>query len=148
MAMRVDSREGGRRRGPGRALRAVVAVASLALACDATNAAKPIAVDVSREEFMRKPPGSYLILDVRTSREYAAGHLDNALNVSHDQLEAQLPRLQQYAGVPVLLYCKTGGRAGKAAETLSKAGFTNLNHLEGDFDGWVEAGLSVVKDGP
>lgn len=148
MGMRLDSSKAGRRRGFGRARHAVVVFALLALACDAPNAVGPIAADVSREEFTQRPPGSYLILDVRTSQEYAAGHLDGALNISHDQLEAQLPGLRQYASVPVLLYCKSGKRAGKAAETLSKAGFTNLNHLEGDFDGWVAAGLPVIEDGP
>lgn len=123
-------------------------LACLLVACDGASGPKPIAADVSHAEFLSKPIGSYLILDVRTPAEYAAGHLDNALNVSHDQLEKQLPRLQKYAAAPVLLYCKSGGRAAKAAETLSKAGFTNLNHLTGDYEGWVAAGYPVVENGP
>ncbi len=116
------------------------------LACEAADA--PAVAEISREEFAKQPPGSSLILDVRTSAEYAAGHIKNALNIPHDVLAERLPQIQKYAGVPVVVYCRSGGRAAQAVEVLTAAGFTNVRHLEGDMDGWSAAGLPVKTDGP
>lgn len=104
------------------------------------------ATEVAREAFGKQPIGTYLILDVRTPQEYAAGHLKNALNIPHDRIADRMPDLRRYANAPVLVYCKSGKRAAMALEELEKAGFTNLNHLTGDMDGWLEAGYPVTKD--
>ncbi len=45
----------------------------------------------------------------------------------------------------VVVYCRSGKRAGLALETLSKHGFTRLSHLEGDMQGWLAAGRPVEK---
>ena len=37
---------------------------------------------------------------------------------------------------PVYLYCKVGGRSGKAAKKLKEAGFTKVYDLKGGFDKW------------
>lgn len=115
---------------------------------DQQNGGKPVAAELALEEFIRQPPGSFLILDVRSPEEYAAGHIKNALNVPHDRLAERMSQIQKYASVPVVLYCKSGRRAALAAEALSQAGFTNLHHLTGDMDGWIAAGYPVAKDGP
>lgn len=116
------------------------------LACNGKDA--PAVTEISREEFVQTAPGSSVVLDVRSPEEYAAGHVKNALNVPHDRLAERMSDIQKFASVPVVVYCKSGGRAGMAIEELRKAGFTNLRHLTGDMDGWIEAGYSVAKDGP
>lgn len=126
----------------------VVIPVLVALACEASPSPKPVVTDVSQQEFMSQKPGSYLIFDVRTPEEFAAGHLDDAMNIPHDHVADQLPQIQQYAAKPVLLYCRSGNRAVKTAEVLAKAGFTDLHHLTGDMQGWEAAGLPVVKGGP
>ncbi len=117
------------------------------LACEASQSQKPITTEVSQQEFTSHRPGDYLVLDVRTPQEYAAGHLENAMNIPHDRLAEQLPQVQKYAAAPVLVYCQSGKRAGMAAETLAQAGFSNLHHLTGDIKAWKEAGLPLVKEG-
>lgn len=117
------------------------------LACEASQSQKPITTEVSQQEFTSHRPGDYLVLDVRTPQEYAAGHLENAMNIPHDRLVEQLPQVQKYAAAPVLVYCQSGKRAGMAAETLAQAGFSNLHHLTGDIKAWKEAGLPLVKEG-
>lgn len=118
------------------------------LACEASQSQKPIVTEVSPQEFMSHRSGDFLILDVRTSQEYAAGHVESALNIPHDGLADRLAEIQKYAATPVLVYCQSGKRAGLAAETLAQAGFNDLHHLTGDMRAWNEAGLPVVKDGP
>lgn len=123
-------------------------VVLLALVCGASGARAQTAVgEVSREELMSRPPERFLILDVRTPEEFAAGHIAHAVNIPHDQLAARLAEIRSHAGDDVLLYCRSGRRAGLAAETLSKAGFTKLHHLTGDMQGWEAAGLPVEKSG-
>ena len=116
-------------------------------ACSGEEAGSaPAATEISREAFGSRPVGSFLILDVRTPEEFAAGHLKNALNIPHDRLDERMSDFRKYANVPVLVYCKSGRRAERAIEVLSEAGFTNLNHLTGDMDGWLEAGYPVTKE--
>lgn len=91
---------------------------------------------------MLETEGSVVLVDVRTAEEYAAGHIPGAINIPHDQMAARAGSLP--AGKPVVLYCKSGRRAGLAAEVLEKAGRTGLSHLQGDFQGWAASGLPVA----
>jgi rhodanese-related sulfurtransferase len=86
-----------------------------------------------------------VVLDVRTPAEFAAGHVPGARNVSHDQLAAKLPELDELKDKQVVLYCRSGRRSQLAAETLSKAGFTKLRHLEGDYLAWEEAQRPIER---
>lgn len=45
----------------------------------------------------------------------------------------------------VLLHCASGGRSALAARTLAEMGYTDVAHLEGGMDAWVEAGEPVVN---
>ena len=57
-----------------------------------------------------------LVLDVRTPAEYAQGHLDDAVNIPVDELEARLGEIP--ADRPVLIHCRTGIRAERAYKLL------------------------------
>lgn len=101
--------------------------------------------DVTREELRAQleGPAAPLVLDVRTPEEYAAGHVPGALNLPHDQAAARLEELRPYRDRTIVLYCKSGRRAGIAADVLAQAGFGPLRHLAGDMPGWISAGLPV-----
>lgn len=86
-----------------------------------------------------------VVLDVRTPEEFAAGHVPGARNVSHDQLAANLDQLASLKDKQVVLYCRTGRRTALATETLKSAGFQNLRHLEGDYQGWAAANRPIEK---
>ena len=82
-----------------------------------------------------------LVLDVRTPEEFAEGNVPGAINIPHDQVGARLAELAGAEDGEVVLYCRSGRRAGLAAGTLAEAGFKRLLHLEGDFPAWSAAGL-------
>lgn len=71
-----------------------------------------------------------LVLDVRTPEEFADGHLPAAVNVPIDELPARLAEVDQLAGGdkarPVVVYCASGARAGKAKSVLERAGHTRV----------------------
>jgi rhodanese-related sulfurtransferase len=86
-----------------------------------------------------------VIIDVRTPAEFQQGHVPNAINVPLSEIIDNPAILNASKGKPIVLYCRSGYRAGKAAEALHKDGHQNLRHLEGDMQSWLKAGLSVEK---
>jgi phage shock protein E len=77
---------------------------------------------------------SALLLDVRSEREFAAGHLAGAVNVPVSQLAAQLDTLGD-KGRPVVVYCASGMRSTRAASLLREAGFSRVLNL-GAMSAW------------
>lgn len=90
-------------------------------------------------EKMASDGNGLLVLDVRTAKEFAEGHLPGAVNISHDELEARLAELAGHRESEVVVYCRSGRRAGFALDLLEKAGFGRLYHLEGDYLAWSAA---------
>jgi len=86
----------------------------------------------------------YLIIDVREPDEYAAGHIDSAINIPLHELLDNLAQLPESKTMPILLYCHTQKRATHALVVLRELGYTNVFNLEG---GW-EAYEEWVKNNP
>ena len=84
-----------------------------------------------------------LVVDVRPTAEFAAGHLPNARNIPADDVSRRAGELP--AGKPVIVVCGSGSRAGKAATALRAAGRQDVFCLEGGIAGWQQAGLPLVK---
>lgn len=86
-----------------------------------------------------------ILLDVRTAEEFAEGHIPNAINIPHTELNARLAELSAAKNSQVILYCRSGKRAAIAKQVLENNGFTELDHLTGDFRGWRNSNLPVNK---
>ncbi|HPW07016.1 MAG: sulfurtransferase [Rhodoferax sp.] len=88
-----------------------------------------------------------VLVDVRESDEFAAGHLPGAVHISRGMLEFKFsgaPALQP-RDIKIVLYCKTSGRAALAAAALHDMGYLNVQSISGGFDAWVAAGKPVAK---
>lgn len=85
-----------------------------------------------------------ILIDVRNPDEYAAGHLDGAVNYSYElgTLEASLADLDPSATYQV--YCHSGRRSALATELLTSNGFTHVTDLGGIEQAAATTGLSVV----
>jgi NADPH-dependent 2,4-dienoyl-CoA reductase/sulfur reductase-like enzyme/rhodanese-related sulfurtransferase len=69
-----------------------------------------------------------LILDVRSVREYASGHLPEAINIPHTEVRDQLDRIRALAnGRPVRVHCASGFRSYLAHRILAQEGFDSAN---------------------
>lgn len=109
----------------------------------AAQAAERVSAESLR---MRQAAGeALLVLDVRTPAEYAQGHVPGAINVPHDEVSAEHPRLASWRERPVVVYCRSGRRSAMAIETLERAGFSRVQHLEGDMLGWQAARHPVAR---
>lgn len=95
--------------------------------------------DVDRR---RRAGSPIALIDVRTPIEFAQVHAVGATQVPLDALDPSAFPVEP-GQIPVLL-CKSGGRAGKAAERLAAVGI-DCCVVEGGTDAWVSAGLPVVR---
>lgn len=87
---------------------------------------------------------SLVVLDVRTPEEFAAGHLPGAINIPNAELAARVKELDGARDSDIVVYCRTGKRAGEALGVLEKSGFKRLLHLQGDYTRWSEEKRPVV----
>ena len=101
--------------------------------------------NISQRELLDADTNNLIIVDVRTPAEFQQGHIPNAINVPLSAIIEDPAILKSSKEKPIVLYCRSGYRAGKAAEALQKNSHQNLRHLDGDMQGWLKAGLSVEK---
>jgi rhodanese-related sulfurtransferase len=82
----------------------------------------------------------YTVIDVRTSGEYAAGHLPGAHNIPLDHLHIALPALKAAAARgDLLLVCASGSRSATACAELAAADIP-AHTLTGGTTAWAEQG--------
>jgi rhodanese-related sulfurtransferase len=77
------------------------------------------------------------IVDVRSPEEFAAGHVDGAVNIPLDALATRAAELPRDALV-VTVCGKGGGRSAQAADQLRARGLTSARSLCGGTEAWLE----------
>lgn len=105
------------------------------------------AEDISADAMLALKPSERLLLDVRTIEEYTKAHIPTSVNIPLSEIETNLTRLSEFKNSPVVVYCRSGVRAGKAIALLEDNGFTNVMHLEGDMMGWEAQERQTNKSG-
>ncbi len=108
---------------------------------------KPVITVLEGETFKEKlsEDPEAVLLDVRTSSEAADGIIPGAKVIDFNSADfadriATLDKDKTY-----FVYCKVGARSAKASAAMEEAGFKNLFHLKGGYEGWVERGFETVK---
>ena len=101
-------------------------------------------MSVSAVEFEKAiKADSVQLLDVRSSQEFAEGHIAGAINInvqSDDFRQRADKELSKDS--TILVYCRSGRRSMDAAETLTELGYKVVN-LKGGIIEWNEEGLPV-----
>lgn len=94
---------------------------------------------------MLKNDPSIVHIDVRDQKEYDAGHIPGALNISEDTLYSVIP--QKYPDKNQLIYlnCNTGHKGAVSTRLLRSMGYTNVWNIEGGLTGWKRYNYPVVK---
>ncbi len=86
------------------------------------------------------------ILDVRSTREYRAGHIPGAIHVPFWTLAFNLDTLPPAAKTgPVVIHCEHGPRAGIALAQLWFVDTGEIHYLEGHMTRWRDAGLPLSQ---
>jgi rhodanese-related sulfurtransferase len=89
--------------------------------------------------------GKTTVIDVRSTEEFAAGHLRDAKNIPLADLAARIGELEKSKARSVVVVCQGGARADKAVRQLAAAGFEDVVSLDGGLAAWQAAGLPVAK---
>lgn len=86
---------------------------------------------------------SVQLIDVRSAKEYAAGHLSSSKNIVYqgEDWDNQVAALDK--DQPVYVYCAKGGRSAKCAAILQEAGFTKIFDLDGGITKWINEGKTL-----
>ena len=95
------------------------------------------------QEAISKSDHKPVLLDVRTQSEYNDGHIQDAINIPHDQILKEPQLVSAYKDSQVVVFCRSGFRAGKVIEMLEGLGFKEIIDIDGDMLAWNEAGHSV-----
>lgn len=87
-----------------------------------------------------------MVVDVRDPGEYGAGHILGAKNLPLSRIDSGGKELAaKRKDRPLIVYCDTGNRSGKAAAALKGQGYTKVLNLSGGLGAWRQAGLPVEK---
>jgi phage shock operon rhodanese PspE len=72
-----------------------------------------------------------VIVDVRTPQEFAAGHVDGAINIEHGNIAQGVAKAGIGKDDTIKLYCQSGRRSGMALDTLKGLGFSKAENVGG-----------------
>ncbi len=84
-----------------------------------------------------------IIIDVRSSREFNAGHIPHAQHIPFWQSFTSDALDNKEKQEKVVLYCEHGPRAGIAKLAYTSAGFKNILYLQGHMTSWRKSGLPM-----
>ena len=94
-------------------------------------------------EMMEKEE-NYIILDVRTHEEFAAGHIPGAIVIPNETIGTEeitrLPDKDQL----IMVYCRSGNRSKQASDKLVKLGYTNIVEF-GGINSWPGETVSGME---
>lgn len=72
-----------------------------------------------------------LLVDVRSEQEFAAGHLEGAINIEWDNTDALIAAIGNNKQRQVVFYCRSGNRVSKSIAVLEPMGYSNIFNATG-----------------
>ncbi len=85
-----------------------------------------------------------VVVDVRETEEWGAGHIPGAKHVPRSYLESRIEGVVPDHSQHVILYCQSGNRSAWAARTLLEdLGYENVESMTGGITLWKDRGYDV-----
>ena len=84
----------------------------------------------------------YIIVDARTTEEFAEGHIPNAILIPEYEIADRAPDELTDKDRLILVYCRSGRRSKIASQALVELGYTNVK----EFGGIIDWPYDVVTD--
>ncbi|MEO6831831.1 MAG: rhodanese-like domain-containing protein [Chitinophagaceae bacterium] len=119
-------------------------LALLMVSCANGQSGKNVLNATAFADSLKAMPDAVLV-DVRTSEEYADGHLAEAKNIcwTCPGFESEIAAVDK--AKPVFVYCSVGGRSAQAVSKMREMGFQNVYDLKGGIRAWHSKGLPETK---
>ncbi|MEZ4564158.1 MAG: rhodanese-like domain-containing protein [Thermomicrobiales bacterium] len=96
----------------------------------------PGAVEPAALQKLLERGAALTLIDVRTPAEFSTAHIPGSYNVPLGQLPEHADLLRSVSGEPVVLICRSGGRARQAEATLLEAALPRVHVLQGGLAAW------------
>ena len=89
----------------------------------------------------------FIIIDVRTAREYQEGHIANSINIDFyaSTFKNQVQELNKEN--TYLIYCQSGNRSFSALDFFKELKFIIIYNLQGGLSRWINEGYPVTVYG-
>lgn len=84
-------------------------------------------------------PGQPLVIDVRVAGEYQQAHVREAVNIPYDEIAGRIAAFAPDRDTRIVLYCRSGRRAGIAEQTLRRMGYGQVEN-RGGLDDMLRSG--------
>ena len=91
---------------------------------------------------MMEESSGYIIVDVRTQKDYTAGHIQNAICIPNESIDKTPPAELADKNQEIFVYCRSGRRSKEAAQKLANMGYTNIV----EFGGIISWNGEVTKE--
>lgn len=88
----------------------------------------------------------YIILDVRTEKEFADGHIPGAVLIPDYDIETRAENELPDKNQLILVYCRSGRRSKNAAEKLAALGYSNVKEFGGIIEWGYETTVENITD--
>ena len=102
-------------------------------------------MSVDPQEAVKLINADAAVVDFRTAEAFSRGHIVNAKNIPHDELDEKLQKLERFKGKPILAVCDAGLSSAKVVNKLRAQGMDNVYGLKGGLNTWSEASLPLVS---
>lgn len=86
-----------------------------------------------------------LVIDVRSEKEYAAGHIPGAVNIPIEELSKKIAAMKVAKDTVIVTVCEHGGRSSRAVLELQKLGYKATSFCR--LDSWKKEGNPIEKSG-
>jgi rhodanese-related sulfurtransferase len=107
--------------------------------------AKSGVVTISAEKFHKMAEsGKYTIIDIRTPREFAAGHIKGAINIDFYK-KSFYSKMEAFKSKSFIYYCRSGNRTGQAKRNFNKLKYKEGYELGHGIISWKRAKFGFVK---
>ncbi|MEE9346523.1 MAG: rhodanese-like domain-containing protein [Methylococcales bacterium] len=125
------------------------------LSCSA-GSGKTAIKDINTEQLLELQQQGAIVIDVRTPEEWdATGIIPGAKKAMYfnqqmqpveDEFLKEISAITSNTNKPVVLYCRSGGRSGKAAKLLAEQSeLKNVYSLDGGIQKWLAEGKATEK---
>jgi rhodanese-related sulfurtransferase len=86
----------------------------------------------------------FVILDVRSPREFYDEHIENAENLDYNSKNFKIMVNKLDKNKKYLLYCHSGMRSSRAIKEMEKLGFKDIQNISGGIRKWKGKGFQLV----
>lgn len=115
----------------------ITALAAALSLCSCSANEAPItytSIPASEAKALMDSETDYIILDVRTEKEYADGHIPDAILIPDYEIAERAENELTDKSQLILVYCRSGRRSKNAAEKLAEMGYSNVKEFGGIID--------------